>query len=90
MRALVRTPNIQVIGEVEEEQGSETETLGYRPFSNPALGAASTIQVWHTEMESTSYDDGQDALRLERLQRLKTLGMVDVDIRASSCGKRNG
>ncbi|CZR56990.1 probable arylsulfatase [Phialocephala subalpina] len=61
-----------------KERKDERPFFGYFPFTAPHWPLQAP-QAYVAHYKGV-YDDGPDALRLKRLQRLKDLGMVDKDV----------
>ncbi|OJD29564.1 arylsulfatase [Diplodia corticola] len=60
------------------ESGDERPFFGYFPFTAPHWPLQAPKE--YIEKYKGVYDDGPDALRLKRLQRLKDLGMIPKDV----------
>lgn len=61
-----------------KEKGDERPFFGYLPFTAPHWPLQAPQE--YIRKYKGVYDDGPDALRLKRLQRLKDLGMVPQDV----------
>ncbi|KAF4308654.1 Sulfatase [Botryosphaeria dothidea] len=61
-----------------KEGGDERPFFGYFPFTAPHWPLQAPKE--YIEKYKGVYDDGPDALRLKRLQRLKDLGMIPQDV----------
>ncbi|EKG15552.1 Sulfatase [Macrophomina phaseolina MS6] len=61
-----------------KESGDERPFFGYFPFTAPHWPLQAPKE--YIEKYKGVYDDGPDALRLKRLQRLKDLGMIPHDV----------